>query len=66
MIELVFAICLLDDASKCREEHLTFGDVSLLTCAVGGQAQIASYMERHPRWYVKRWACQPAGTVARI
>lgn len=66
MIELVLSICLLDNASKCREEHLTFSDLSLLTCVVGGQAQIAAFMERHPRWYVKRWACQQAGRFAKI
>ena len=66
MIELTLIICLLDDANKCRDEHMTFQDVSLLTCMVGGQAQIASYMERRPRWYVKRWACEPAGKYAKI
>jgi len=65
MIELVLSICLLDDARKCRDESLTFADVSLLTCAVGGQAQIAQYMEHRPRWYVKRWSCRPAGTYAK-
>lgn len=66
MIELVLSICLLDDARKCRDESLTFTDVTLLTCAVGGQAQVASYMELRPRWFVNRWSCQQAGKVAKI
>jgi hypothetical protein len=66
MIELILSICLYDDARKCREESLAFADVSLLTCAVGGQAQIAEYMEHMPRWYVRRWTCQVAGKFAKI
>ena len=65
MIELVLSICLFDDARKCRDEILTFTDVTLMTCAIGGQSQIAAYMEHRPRWYVKRWSCQPAGKYAK-
>jgi len=42
MVELALTVCLLDTANKCREESLTFSDVGLLTCMVGGQAQIAA------------------------
>jgi hypothetical protein len=66
LTELALTICLLDDAQKCREEHMTFSDVSLLTCSIAGQAQVAHYMERRPRWFVKRWACQQAGKYAKI
>lgn len=65
MIELVISLCLLDDARKCREESLTFADVSIFTCMVGGQAQIAAYMERRPRWCVSRWSCRQAGQFAK-
>jgi hypothetical protein len=64
--ELTLIICLLDNANKCREEHMTFQDVSILTCAISGQAQVANYMERFPRWYVKRWTCDAAGKFAKI
>jgi hypothetical protein len=66
MVELVLSLCLLDDARKCREESLTFADVSILTCSIAGQSQIATYMERRPRWYVKRWSCRQAGLHAKI
>jgi len=66
MVELVVTICLLDDAMKCREESLVFADVSQITCMVAAQPQVASYMERRPRWYVKKWACQIAGQHAKI
>lgn len=65
MIELAITVCLLDDALKCREESLTFQDVSILTCMVGGQAQIAAHMEKRPRWYVRKWACRSAGHYAK-
>jgi hypothetical protein len=65
MVELIVSICLLDTANKCHEESLTFADVGLLTCMVGGQAQIAAYMERRPRWYVSRWSCRHAGQFAK-
>jgi len=65
MIEIAITICLLDDALRCRDESLTYQDVSILTCMVGGQAEIANYMERRPRWYVRRWACRAAGQFAK-
>lgn len=65
MIELVLTICLLDDARKCREEALTFADVSLLTCAIGAPPIAAQHMETRPRWYLARWSCRPAGLHAK-
>ncbi len=65
MIELVLTICLLDDAKKCREEALTFADVSLMTCAMSGQPIAAQHMELRPRWYLARWSCRPAGLFAK-
>ncbi len=66
MVELVISMCLLDNANKCRDEHMVFQDVSILTCTIAGQSHIANYMERFPRWYVKRWTCEPAGKFAKI
>lgn len=65
MIELAITICLFANTHKCRDEALTFSNVSVLTCLVGGQAQIAAYMERRPRWFVARWTCRPAGMIAK-
>jgi len=65
MIEIALTICLLDDGNRCHEEALTFQNVSILTCMVGGQTQIAAYMETRPRWYVRRWTCRPAGMYAK-
>ena len=65
MIELVLSICLLDDALKCREETLTFADLSLITCMIGAQPIAAQHMELRPRWYLSRWTCRPAGLHAK-
>jgi hypothetical protein len=65
MIELVLSICLLDDALKCREETLTFADLSLVTCMIGAQPIAAQHMELRPRWYLSRWTCRPAGLHAK-
>jgi hypothetical protein len=57
MIELVIAACL--SSGECRENRLTYDahDVSLMTCMVAGQAEIARWQEQHPAWRVKRWHC---------
>lgn len=65
MIELALTICLLDDARKCREESLTFTDVSVFSCMVGAQPVAAQHMELRPRWYLARWTCRPAGMHAK-
>jgi hypothetical protein len=57
MIELVIAACLT--AGECKESRLTYDahDVSLMTCMISGQAEIARWQQQHPAWQVKRWHC---------
>jgi len=64
-VELVLHICLLDDARKCRDESLTFADVSMITCMLTAQPVAAQHMERRPRWYLSKWSCRPAGLHAK-
>jgi hypothetical protein len=61
MIELVIAACLA--TGECRESRLTYDpyDVTLMTCMVSGQAQVARWAEEHPGWRVTRWRCGVAG-----
>jgi hypothetical protein len=58
MIELVIAACLAA-SGECTETRLTYYamDVSLLTCMVTGQSQIAVWQEQHPAWRIRRWHC---------
>lgn len=64
MIELVMHICLLTNNSKCHDEHLTFADAPVI-CVIAAQPIIAIYMERRPRWFVKKWTCRPAGQFSK-
>jgi hypothetical protein len=64
MIELVFSACLAVFPSQCRTVHLTFVDVSLMTCIVFGQMQIAEWVRHNPTWRVHRHWCRPAGKDA--
>lgn len=65
MIELVIAACLL--TGECKESRLTYdaGDVSLITCMVTGQAEIARWKRQHPAWQIKRWRCGMAGALGK-
>lgn len=57
MIELVIAACLA--TGECKESHLTYDarDVSLMTCMIAGQAEIARWQQQYPAWRVRRWHC---------
>lgn len=57
MIELVIAACLV--TGECRESRLTYDsfDVSLMTCMIFGQAEVARWQQQHLAWHIKRWHC---------
>ena len=56
MIELLIAACLV---SGCREFPLLYDarEVSLMTCMVSGQTEVARWQASHPEWRVARWRC---------
>jgi hypothetical protein len=60
VIELVIAACLA--AGECRDFTLLYDprEVSLMTCMVAGQPEVARWQTEHPAWQVRRWHC---GTV---
>jgi hypothetical protein len=57
MIELPIAACLAQ--GECREFSQLYDarDVSLLTCMISGQTQVASWQDSHPGWTLQRWSC---------
>lgn len=57
MIALVIAACL--ETGECRDFNLLYDprEVSLMTCMIAGQPQVAIWKESHPDWAVKRWSC---------
>jgi hypothetical protein len=59
MIELLIAACLSAASAECRDFSLLYSpyEVSLMSCALHGQQQIARWHESHPGWIVARWSC---------
>ena len=57
-VELVILAC-LTGGPTCAEHHLLFDarEVSLRSCLVGAQPQVARWQEAHPVWRVARWSC---------
>ena len=57
-IELVILACLYR-GEECREFQQLYDprEVSLMTCMVAAQPQLALWQEAHPLWRVVRWRC---------
>lgn len=59
MIELLFVTCLSVAPATCQDRSLLFtDDVGLMTCMIRGQAEIARWLETHPREKVREWKCR--------
>ncbi len=58
MVELVFAACLAAQMERCQTQSLLFQDISMMTCMVQAQAQLADWSEGHTGWRIKKWHCQ--------
>lgn len=68
MIELVLTLCLLADHSRCHERSIVYSQENGLTpysCMMGSPPEIAKHLEAHPKEFVKRWTCRPAGKYAK-
>ena len=68
MIEIAAVVCLMSDTSRCKDVALTFEDaqVTSFACMMYGQSELAKWTGEHPNWRVARWACRPAGQVAKL
>jgi hypothetical protein len=68
LIEMLVAVCLIDEPAKCRDVSLTYSRESLtpMQCLMQAQPEIAKWIGEHPRWRVKRFACRVAGSFAKI
>lgn len=61
MIELAFVVCLRTMPDQCEERRLSYlPDISLMTCMMQAQPQLAQWSEAHPNLTVARWTCQSA------
>jgi hypothetical protein len=59
MFELVFSACLLTSAETCRDVHLTYEGqrISMMQCAVAGQAEMAKWIAAHPKYRIAKFHC---------
>jgi hypothetical protein len=61
MIELVFVVCLKTMPHLCEQRSLAYlEDMSLWSCMLQAQPQLAQWSEAHPTLQVARWSCQAA------
>ena len=56
VIELSLRAC----RDACQDFSLLYDayQISLLTCMIAGQREVAAWAESHPGWRVERWSCQ--------
>lgn len=57
MIELVIAACLA--SGNCRDFPLLYDprEVSMMTCLISGQSEVARWHADHPDWQIVGWRC---------
>jgi len=68
MIELVFAVCMIDQPGRCRTMTLNFEgeSVSAQQCVMNGQIALAKWVGEHPSWVIRKWRCGIAGQFAKL
>jgi hypothetical protein len=68
MLELVVAVCLIDNPAQCKDIHLALDaqNVSQRQCVMRGQFQMAQWIGENPDWVIRRWTCGPVGQIAKL
>lgn len=68
MIELVVAVCMIDQPTRCKDVTLNFeGEtVSANECMTSGQIEMAKWAGEHPNWVIQKWHCGRAGEFAKL
>lgn len=68
MIELVVAVCMIDQPSQCKDVYLNFEAASATPqqCMMDGQMEMAKWVEEHPNYRIMKWRCGVAGAMAKI
>lgn len=76
MFEIFFSACLLADHGKCKDATLPIADpeVSAVHCTMGTaglselsgwiSAELSGWISAHPKYFIKRFSCRPAGRIA--
>jgi hypothetical protein len=67
MITLIFAVCMVDEPTRCKDVSLVFeGEkVSTAQCFTYGQMEMAKWLGDHPNWIISKWRCVD-GQVAKL
>jgi hypothetical protein len=67
MIEIVLAVCMIEEPARCKDVHLTYmaENVTPFQCMRYGQPEIAKWLESNPKWAITRWKCGQARTAAK-
>jgi hypothetical protein len=61
VIELVFVVCLRNMPDLCEQRSLSYlEDISLMTCMMQAQPQLAQWSASNPNLEITRWSCQAA------
>lgn len=60
MIELAFVTCLSAAVpASCQDRSLLFTEeVGMMTCMIRAQAELARWIDAHPREKVREWKCR--------
>lgn len=68
MIELIVAVCMIDQPSQCRDVYLNFEGDALTPqqCMMNGQQEMAKWLDDHPNYVIKKWRCGIAGQTAKL
>ena len=63
MIELVLVVCLHALPDRCEERSIgLYPEISVMTCMMQAQPQIAVWSERNPQLKVARFTCRDSTT----
>ena len=60
MIELLLAVCLIDNPATCKNVSLTYS-----ARMMRAEPEIAKWITEHPGWQTRRFTCRPAGRYAK-
>jgi hypothetical protein len=62
-VDLIIAVCMLENPTACEEKHLYFeSHGSLRACMFEAMPAMAEWAGNHPQWHVERFHCEWADT----
>lgn len=60
-MEVILVVCLIG-TTECRKESIVMDDIhtpSSMHCMMMSLGAISDWQDKHPKWFVKEWACKP-------